>query len=223
MPGKINLAYVKKHEGRQASVNYLIAAFTALLNSFSVDNKMNGEQLVSFCEGFLERNAIYSIPDIRIFVNRCIEGRYGKAYNRLDGPVIYEWWTKYEEERLGEVQEARSLEHAQNKALATKIDREQVNKEGLAKLSAMKNEQVVKGKQSEEAYQRFKRKYQAEEALRIGPDKKDEKLMSMWFSRLAEWFKISPTEVVARYQKWDESKPFYDTLKEAFNEQQNKQ
>ena len=45
-----------------------------------------------------------------MFCNGCKFGRYGKAYNRLNGQILFEWLAAYDEERVLKIQADRKKE-----------------------------------------------------------------------------------------------------------------
>jgi hypothetical protein len=59
----------------------------------------------------LEDYAVLKPDDFVLFFNRAKKGNYGKAYDRMDGMVIFEWLEMFMQERNLEIEQIRRNEN----------------------------------------------------------------------------------------------------------------
>jgi len=85
---------------------YLFLLLSGLNDSFKVnpDFKLNESEIIDLTGALSKRYYHYRLQDFAIFVKNAKEGKYGKAYNRLDVSMVNEWIAKYDFERDGVIE-----------------------------------------------------------------------------------------------------------------------
>lgn len=72
---------------------------------------MNADQVMKTVELILEDFSHLKPDDFKLCFNRAKKGYYGKAYDRIDGMVIFEWLQVYEFEKSDEIEHYREKEN----------------------------------------------------------------------------------------------------------------
>lgn len=88
-------------EDKKSTRKYIYVLLSDLNNSFKVNPefKLNDDEIVDLVMSLSKEYYHYRVQDFAIFVRNAKSGRYGKAYNRLDVPMVWEWIKKYDQQR----------------------------------------------------------------------------------------------------------------------------
>jgi hypothetical protein len=92
----------------QAMLSKLMIDFVNYLN---IGKSMGEAQIVETVKLMLEDYAVLKPDDFVLFFNRAKKGNYGKAYDRMDGMVIFEWLEMFMQERTQEIEQIRRNEN----------------------------------------------------------------------------------------------------------------
>jgi hypothetical protein len=92
----------------QAMLSKLMIDFVNYLN---IGKSMGENQIVETVKLMLEDYSILKPDDFVLFFNRAKKGNYGKAYDRMDGMVIFEWLEMFMQERIQEIEQIRRNEN----------------------------------------------------------------------------------------------------------------
>lgn len=108
------LATVKKYGESVKLRAALILLIGEVVEFFNVGKSMNSAQLRMTSDMIFEEFYFLKVSDIKLCFKFGMRGRYGKLYDRLDGAVLIEWLTTYNDERLSIAQIKSSNSHSQN-------------------------------------------------------------------------------------------------------------
>lgn len=94
---------------------FIYLTLKELNDSFKVnpDYKLNDNELIEIAQQLIKEYWHYRIQDFAIFVQNAKQGIYGKSYNRLDIPMIWEWIGKYDQDRDKVIE----INHQKNKGI----------------------------------------------------------------------------------------------------------
>lgn len=93
------LATFKKETSEMSLLAILTIMFNDLIDFFSVGKTMGQSQLVSTIQLVIEDFYYLNIEDFKLCFNNAKRGVYGKIYDRVDGNIIYDWISRYAQER----------------------------------------------------------------------------------------------------------------------------
>lgn len=93
------LATFKKETSEMYLLAILTIMFNDLIDFFSVGKTMGQSQLVSTIQLVIEDFYYLNIEDFKLCFNNAKRGVYGKIYDRVDGNIIYDWISRYAQER----------------------------------------------------------------------------------------------------------------------------
>ncbi len=108
-------------EDKKSVRKYLYLLLSDLNNSFKVnpEYKLNESEIFDTVIKISKDYYFYKLHDFAIFVENAKSGRYGKSYNRLDIPTIYEWLVKYDT-----IRSALSADHNLSMKVSDQYERE---------------------------------------------------------------------------------------------------
>lgn len=92
--------------GKGAVIKLMVLLIADLRNSFNVARPMTESQIVELAEDFVNDLWYIKFEEFPAFFEGVRRGAIGKVYERLDGPLIWEFWDIYAAKRL-EVIESR--------------------------------------------------------------------------------------------------------------------
>lgn len=90
----------------QLGENVLKALIVKFLNSFLDfynNARKDDEHRVEIVNLILSQYPNYSLHDLKFFFTQAKTGYYGDNYGRMDGPTIFVWLRKYDEERITDI------------------------------------------------------------------------------------------------------------------------
>lgn len=102
------------------SMKIITDLINGFLDTLNVGKTMDAAQVLECAKMILEDYAVLKPDDFVLFFNKAKRGYYGKAYDRMDAHVIFEWLEQYLYDRTSEFESHRRNEHIQReKALAS--------------------------------------------------------------------------------------------------------
>lgn len=93
-----------------------------VFDSYLLSNKPNADQVLEIAKTLVEKYSDYTLEVFAYFFKDAKQGKYGKVFNRLDGPMIYEWITEfdknYEAEKIDKIMsyESKKSDHHSERA-----------------------------------------------------------------------------------------------------------
>lgn len=67
---------------------------------FSVGRGLTDEAIEELCELIIEEYYFFNLSDVKLVFKKAKKGNFGKSYDRVDGQIILEWFSAYNELRL---------------------------------------------------------------------------------------------------------------------------
>jgi len=98
---------IKKNAGEAQTVKVIITILSYLKDQLNINKTLTGEQMINIAESIIHRWYWLNPADLKICFTNAINGDYGIIYDRLDMSVINEWLTKYEQERVYNIEHNR--------------------------------------------------------------------------------------------------------------------
>lgn len=115
--GKKNYLHLKDNEELAVrSVTGLLLMFSEYFNVSSTFTEVQAVQTASL---FLEEYPVESIEDLILCLKNAKLGKYGKIYNRIDGSMLFEWFSKYLDEKYSFIEEKRHNEKFEQQSNST--------------------------------------------------------------------------------------------------------
>lgn len=100
------VAVWNRNQGKATTIKVLSLLISDLVNSFNVSRQMNGAQIMELAEDFATDLWWIKFEELPAFFEGIKKGTIGKVYERLDPPLIWEFWDIYARKRA-EVIEVR--------------------------------------------------------------------------------------------------------------------
>jgi hypothetical protein len=85
--------------GKGTVIKFLILLISDLRNAFNVSRPMNESQITELAEDFVNDLWFVKFEEFPAFFEGIKKGTIGKVYERLDGPLIWEFWDIYAAKR----------------------------------------------------------------------------------------------------------------------------
>jgi len=95
---------IKKEFGEEELLIYVSELLTDCVLSFNIGKTMNAEQIKLTAEYIAEDYYFLKPEELKYCFAQAQKGVYGKIYDRIDTSIIFEWFDKYIEERMGSVE-----------------------------------------------------------------------------------------------------------------------
>ena len=93
------LSGLKKAYGEERVMACLALWINDLQSFLNISAKMNTAQIMETCAMIMEDFYFLNLADVRLVMSRAKKGEYGQLYGRIDGQIIYQWFSEYFEER----------------------------------------------------------------------------------------------------------------------------
>ncbi len=125
------------------TIRFLAAKMRDAVNFWSVgrstfDSEDGRARIVELIRLIVQEYSWLKPADIRMVFQNAKLGKYGEAYNRMDGPMILGWFKKYSEERIQLAEEIHIRKHRNVQKPADEDTRTpEQRQEDLRKLAAM--------------------------------------------------------------------------------------
>ena len=119
VPISERLPALKEMYGAQKIADVLSIQITRTLNNFNLRVGMNPEQIMDLAYAIIDEaeQDQLAIQDIFLFLDGMLKNKYGKVYDRMDMPTLFEMLEKYREERHQAYMNGKEEAHAQFKAM----------------------------------------------------------------------------------------------------------
>jgi len=111
------------NHGKEVTAGLLVIFISDLVNAYNVSRPMTQAQIMDLAVDMTNDLWQFRIEEIGAFFQAMKRGAYGKIYERLDPPMIWECWGVYELERAEVVETRRGRQVFKDPTL-TQIDRE---------------------------------------------------------------------------------------------------
>lgn len=93
-------------QGKKTTIKLFALFISDLVNTFNVSRQMSGPQIMELAEDLATDLWFVKFEEIPAFFEAIKKGTIGKVYERLDAPLIWEFWDIYARKR-SEVIESR--------------------------------------------------------------------------------------------------------------------
>ena len=97
------LSTLRQELGHRDLIKFVYALLADLSKSFNVSKGMDEGQLIECATNIIDDFYGFRLIDFAICFRKAKKNCYGKVFNRLDMPTVYEWLTKYDGERTNEI------------------------------------------------------------------------------------------------------------------------
>lgn len=95
----------------------IVIVLTEWLLSFNVANTMKGSQIGECVDLLILEFPNYKLEDFKVCLTYSKTSRYGKVYNRIDTPVVFDMFREYDKERKDILASAQVKQHGEIKQL----------------------------------------------------------------------------------------------------------
>ncbi len=151
------------------SIEKLLAMVAVSIN---VGKNITVKQLPGLAEEIYQKYYFYSIDEIALVLRKGKQGEYGKSYDRLDGMIILEWFSKYDiNEREMYVTNARQQLNNDYERGSINAIYEMIGQDGVKKIIEKFEKEKEDTENREEGFQSFRDKYFKENKINSNIDK----------------------------------------------------
>lgn len=184
---------------------------------FNVGKSMDADQVKQTVQLILEEYYYFKPEDFKLCFKKAMKGHYGKVYDRIDGPVIFEWLNQHDFERTQIVEEVRSGQNRELKKLEAQplmpkdelLDSPDLSDEDKARFE--KNLNIWK-ERLEANKHHWQRPEDKEPAVNTNPVYQMHQRWMRQFDAIWERQQYPPKRMIMRYGKMPN--PFYDGNKD---------
>lgn len=110
-----SLQKIAKEQGNDKAIDQISILIIEVLEWFNVKNTMSDSQILEVSFMIYNEFKRFNLYDIGLCFNRGKTGKYGKVYDRIDGGILFEWLTRYDIDRTGNIVTIREQEDALHK------------------------------------------------------------------------------------------------------------
>ena len=110
-----SLQKIAKEQGNEKVVDLISILIIEVLEWFNVKNSMTDTQIVDASYMIYNDFKHFNLYDIGLCFNQGKTCKYGKVYDRIDGGILFEWLTRYDIDRTGNIVTIREQENALHK------------------------------------------------------------------------------------------------------------
>ena len=110
-----SLQKIAKEQSNEKVVDLISILIIEVLEWYNVKNSMSDTQIVDVAYMVYNEFKRFNLYDIGLCFNRGKTGKYGKVYDRIDGGILFEWLTRYDIDRTGNIITIREQENALHK------------------------------------------------------------------------------------------------------------
>lgn len=93
------LSVLKRERGVDVVVGILSLIIAEFCSSFNIKHNMSAEQIADLALELVGEYWAYKLEDFVAFFNLAKKGRYGKIYDRIDAPTIFQMLVEYNIDR----------------------------------------------------------------------------------------------------------------------------
>ena len=110
-----SLQKIAKEQGNDKAIDQISILIIEVLEWFNVKNTMSDTQILEVSFMIYNEFKRFNLYDIGLCFKRGKTGKYGKVYDRIDGGILFEWLTRYDIDRTGNIITIREQENALHK------------------------------------------------------------------------------------------------------------
>ena len=110
-----SLQKISKEQGNDKAIDQISILIIEVLEWFNVKNTMSDSQILEVSFMIYNDFKRFNLYDIGLCFKRGKTGKYGKVYDRIDGGILFEWLTRYDIDRTGNIITIREQENALHK------------------------------------------------------------------------------------------------------------
>lgn len=96
---------VKKVYGDDFAQAYIETWIVNISEFVNIGKNMNENQIYETAQMILDSYPYFTLADINLIFKKAKKGDFGQIYDRLDGQIIFSWFTKYNSLRCSESEE----------------------------------------------------------------------------------------------------------------------
>lgn len=96
---------VKKVYGDDFAQAYIETWIVNISEFVNIGKNMNENQIYETAQMILDSYPYFTLADINLIFKKAKKGDFGQIYDRLDGQIIFSWFTKYDQLRCSEAEE----------------------------------------------------------------------------------------------------------------------
>lgn len=96
---------VKKVYGDDFAQAYIETWIVNISEFVNIGKNMNENQIYETAQMILDSYPYFTLADINLVFKKAKKGDFGQIYDRLDGQIIFSWFTKYNQLRCLEAEE----------------------------------------------------------------------------------------------------------------------
>lgn len=96
---------VKKVYGDDFAQAYIETWIVNISEFVNIGKNMNENQIYETAQMILDSYPYFTLADINLIFKKAKKGDFGQIYDRLDGQIIFSWFTKYNQLRCSEAEE----------------------------------------------------------------------------------------------------------------------
>lgn len=96
---------VKKVYGDDFAQAYIETWIVNISEFVNIGKNMNENQIYETAQMILDSYPYFTLADINLIFKKAKKGDFGQIYDRLDGQIIFSWFTKYNQLRCLEAEE----------------------------------------------------------------------------------------------------------------------
>ena len=96
---------VKKVYGDDFAQAYIETWIVNISEFVNIGKNMNENQIYETAQMILDSYPYFTLADINLIFKKAKKGDFGQIYDRLDGQIIFSWFTKYNSLRCSEAEE----------------------------------------------------------------------------------------------------------------------
>lgn len=96
---------VKRIYGDDFAQAYIETWIVNISEFINIGKNMNANQVYETAQMVLDEFPYFTLADINLVFKKAKKGDFGQIYDRLDGQIIFSWFTKYNQLRCSEAEE----------------------------------------------------------------------------------------------------------------------
>lgn len=97
--GSYSLSALRRIHNEDSVIMMLVAWISNLQRFLNVSAKMDAAQMYETCRMILDDFWALNSADVNLVMSRAKRGFYGQLFGRIDGQIIYQWFSQYFDER----------------------------------------------------------------------------------------------------------------------------
>ena len=136
-----SIVSIKKDESSEMMIAMAMGNMQEALN---IDKAMTAQQLQEVAKEIIIQFGHFKMQDISVFCHGCKFGRYGKAYNRLNGQIIFEWLIEFDKQRTALIHSERQRQREEIQSLQDQVFANDITFESVLESYKLANQEGKK-------------------------------------------------------------------------------